>query len=63
MLVSVLLLGNRKNKDCDITLDLKESKCVGTVEINGDWIDSTRGLVGKQGLRRNDLSKAARIVR
>lgn len=63
MPVSVLLLGDRNNEDCDITPNLKESKYGGTVGTS-DWIYIMRGIVVKEtGLRRNDISEAARIVR
>lgn len=47
----------------DITPNLKESKYGGTVGTS-DWIYIMRGIVVREtGLRRNDISEAARIVR
>ena len=43
----VLLLDDWNNQDCDITLDFKESKYVGTVETS-DWIDIMRGTVVRE---------------
>lgn len=47
MSVSVLLLGDRNNEDRDITLVLKESKYVGTVETS-DWLHIMRGKVVRE---------------